>query len=1439
LPHTTPPDVPRIADNLPSEASKQPGGTDEEIEKQCGLRLDALRKENTSVQLQLDPYGGWINAPQTLNASNTSGYFRAAKLGGAWWFVTPDGHPFVSKGVTDVNWLGAALSTDAFHELLVQKYGNEDAWADASLKRILDWGFNTAGPWTSASMAKRITHSIIILDMAGGNSPRHPKSVVTDYWDPAFVDHCAAMALDRARPYVEDKKLLGYFLDNELVWGSDHFLTKQSLLQLYLGFPDGAPGRDEALRFARESAETIAQFNGAWGTAITDWSQIEAIPLRDFRPKTEAAHALTREFMLKVFHKYAAIAIGALRAVDPNHMILGCRFHTYPGDALVEAAAQYFDVIAMAFYEARPPVKEIDAIFARVDKPFLIEEWTFKSDASGIVNPQGFYGPVVRTMAERSLAYDKYVESFMRRPYAAGYHWYKWMDNPKYLEKKYSGDNCGLLNQNDEPYGAFVEHVREVNLRVETWHAQGVIAASFPENLAGQAAISASSEFSGEYSASNVADSYVPGELSRQDTGEAWCVNGAEALDGAHLAFRWENPVTVAEIVYYGRTGWFMEECWKDYEVFAEDEATPIFRGQFKKAHGPQCAVLPKPVVTRRLSLHFLNSYGGPNPGASEVQLFGEVLSEHTLRQIQARMSTPLLRMPWVDRVDASRLRECIGRLHALHGAGYAKAEEHLRLLDKLESQGGGHEDELAKLQREVLLYDMHELLAIKRREILPTHVYTYHYEGFGAGGGLYVVPIQADAPPRELVASPNGQILDCDMSYDGKTVLFSWRQAEDQGYHLWTVNVDGTALKQITSGPWHDYNACWLPDGGIGFLSTRTAQFAYCWHAPVGILHRMNADGTDVVKLSANYLNDFTPFVLNDGQIIYTRWEYVDRPAIPIQSLWTIKPDGTNLAGYFGNRVLSPGTFMEARPIPGTTKIVCTMTGHNGPARGALGVIDREHGVNAQAAIENITPDVPLPNVNEGNGNTEGTKQYSSPIPLDSERLLASIRGPVLVRDFAGGCQAVALPAPADGMQWFCAQPVAPRIRPPVISCYQPNEKEGTYATLFLQDVYRGLEPEVKRGEVKRIRVVREMPKTVRIDPEKRAFGFQFPVISCGATYAPKDILGEVPVESDGSAYFRVPSGVPVYFMALDGDGRAVQRMRSFTHLMPGESQGCIGCHEPRLGTSPSHRGMALDSPPRALEPPEWGAGGFAYWRVVQPVLDRYCVHCHNPRNAPNGIDLTGDKTDFFSVSYETLARENQGPAGSPYVSWIPTYNGEEQNILKVAPRTWGSPVSKLSGIVASGHPDALGKPRFAMDPKSRRRLYAWMDLNVPYYDTSETAYPENEGCRRIYSPEVDRALSAVIEKRCRVCHTNGEIHRKAWTRITAPECNNFLLAPLAKRFGGMEKCGKPIFENTDDPDYQAILATLKPLAEQVRKVPRMDMHGAKPSTDVCRECK
>ena len=914
--------------------------------------------------------------------------------------------------------------------------------------------------------------------------------------------------------------------------------------------------------------------------------------------------------------------------------------------------------------------------------------------------------------------------------------------------------------------------------------------AALPPNIAPSAAASYTSQYSPDYSPKFAIDNQIPSPGSHDDLKKAWAVRGDTHRNAASFSLTWSKPVTIAEVLYYGRTSWFAEECFKDYELYLDHSQTPLLRGTFQQAAGPQRIKLATPTSATTLTLKFTSSYNGLNPGADEIQVFATPVPEKALPKLRPLPpGTP---------------------------SAHIEIEESPQLAAALKS---------GRL-------NFSQLLLIQRHPIDSTHVYTYHVEGFRPGGGLFLYDIPS-AKLIRLVDSPTGQILDLELSYDAKTILFSWRKAESEAYHLFAINTDGSNLKQLTAGRHHNYNACFLPDGGIAFLSTRSARFAYCWISPAGLLYRMEMDGSNLRRLSANIVNDFTPSVMDDGRIIYSRWEYVDKPAIPIQSLWTIKPDGTGLMGFYGNRVLSPATFMQARSIPNTGKVLCMLTAHNGPARGAIGLIDRSLGDNAQAALANLTPEINIGAVDRGNGN-DVHGPYETPYPLDANYFLVSKDGTVILRDYSGTQQSIVL-RPDSQMGFANAIPLRHRPLPPVIASLLPDKTSETgSATVFIQDVYNGLEPYVKRGEVKEICVVQEMEKSVRVSLDSRAFDFQFPVISCGATYAGKKVWGFAPVNPDGSACFKVPAGVPIYFMALDAQGRALQRMRTFTHLMPGEVQGCTGCHEPRNQSAPVKHPSALSTPPVDLRPPDWGAGvGFDYSTVVQPVLDKHCVSCHSGPTPAKKLDFTGDKTDYFNCSYESLARGRKGNDwiqwDSPYVSWIPTYNGHEANILEITPKHWGSPASKFADIIIKSHPEVTDA--------ERRRIFTWIDLNIPYYGTSETAYPNNPGCRRILPPDLEKTLAAVAAKRCASCHQNGKFPRKVWTRITNPQLNDFLTAPLPKSAGGSGACGQPIFKDTTDPDYQAILRTFAPIEKMLKDNPRDDMPGSKPAP-VSRDC-
>ena len=714
-------------------------------------------------------------------------------------------------------------------------------------------------------------------------------------------------------------------------------------------------------------------------------------------------------------------------------------------------------------------------------------------------------------------------------------------------------------------------------------------------------------------------------------------------------------------------------------------------------------------------------------------------------------------------------------------------------------------------------------IVVVKRASLHPTHVYTYHVEGLSKGGGLFVCdPVSSTT--RRLVDASEGVILDAQVSYDGRQILFSWKRTMAEPFAIWRIDADGQNLTRVISGPCNNQNACWLPDGGIVFTSDRKPAFAYCWVSTSPVLYRADGDGQNVTRISANYLTDFTPSVMSDGRVLYSRWEYVDRPAIPIQSLWAIQADGTGLSGVFGNRVLSPATFMFAHDVPERPgHYLCVMTAHNGPCSGAIGLIDVAKGGHAQAAIRNLTPEVSVAPVGSGLRGNRVRGPYTTPYPIDRDRYLVSKAGEIQLRRMDSSDVQVVLAKGGDALGWYSPMPLAPRAKPVMRRAPLLDPKAPPLAEIVVQDVRIGLEGHVKPGEVKRLAIVQEMEKDIRSETSQRQFGFQFPVVSCGATYAPKRVWGFADVEADGSAHFLAPAGVPIYFLPLDAEGRAVQRMRTFTHFMPGEKQSCIGCHADRnyVSISPAQIGksLAAQRPAAPLTEPSWGAkDGFSYQRVVQPVFDRHCIKCHSGEKGAPEPELTGDRTDYFCVSYENLARlgtgaESGGDVGpdmakfgrNPYTSWIPTLNCLEENILWITPKFWGSPASLLSRVVASGHPDGEGKPRVKLTDDERLRIHLWIDLNVPFYGTSQSKQPKLRGCRRVYPAALD-AVKSEIERKKHV-----PLPYQFYVRYDRPERNAWFVR-------GVER---GIFSGPEDPDYKRLMA------EILKARPQLDLRN------------
>jgi len=714
-------------------------------------------------------------------------------------------------------------------------------------------------------------------------------------------------------------------------------------------------------------------------------------------------------------------------------------------------------------------------------------------------------------------------------------------------------------------------------------------------------------------------------------------------------------------------------------------------------------------------------------------------------------------------------------------------------------------------------LGDCPEIVFIKRHHIRrPFGLGTiYAWNCYLPGGGIYAFdPRHPQRPHREIFRRDDGVVFNIELSYDARKILFAWmslaKDARDS-FHIYEIGVDGRNLRQLTTGRYHDVSAVYLPGGNICFCSTRSESYSMCQPAPGCALFVMNPDGRNIRRIEFSTLGDYSPAVMSDGTILFMRWEYNDRSIFTRQSLWTINPNGTSVRLFYGNTLSSPNTLWQAREIPGSRKVVCTMAPHHGTPSGAIGIVDQRLGMENPAAITNITPSLRCTIQTVGHwqpGDIQRPWAYLDPWPLDERHCLVAYGGPTPKKGQHGRYRLVML-EPGEKRTLLCQDPIyscfnpiprRPRTRPPALPGLA--ESKETTGTFVLQDVYCGLTG-VPRGQVKRLRILSQVPKPCNMRG-RRAYDHD-PLVGRG-TYYVKYNYGTVPVEADGSACFTAPAGVELYFQALDADGKELCRMGSVTQVMPGETQGCVGCHEPRDSSASSTKPLAMKSPPVEIAPPPWGAGTVDFVKQVQPVLDRYCASCHSGRNPKGSMDLSSDKARLFNMAYANLTKPK----------WVRFYwiNTAPTAIFK--PMTSGSYVSGLTRLIESRH------EKVDVDDASRRAIYAWIDTNVPYYGTYENTRPGTPGSRDIWTgawfAEVTRLLKA-----------GGRAGRgETYINLTHPEFSSVLVDHLPKSADG--RGIKPTFTGLDDPDYQAVLAAIKQGRQALNDKPRIDMPGAKP---------
>ena len=769
------------------------------------------------------------------------------------------------------------------------------------------------------------------------------------------------------------------------------------------------------------------------------------------------------------------------------------------------------------------------------------------------------------------------------------------------------------------------------------------------------------------------------------------------------------------------------------------------------------------------------------------------------------------------------------------HAARLAELQSQVKpLLDRIASTGEPMVDEV--FMAAGMLDKMWDQTIGELPELLFLERPTYGYDSMMfVNAGTDRASIRVFHPKtkevRTIVDKP-GVAHEINLSWDGNTIYIGG------GGKVSAVDVDGGNLRTLQTGQ----SPCEMPDGRLVFFDYDVGISPCKSTGPRQLLFICDPDGRNRKVVSANLNFDTSPSVMNDGKVIFARWDYgVNKNVFNRHALWVQNPDGTAVDLFFGNTVIDPRSMGRPRQIPGRPEAVTVFGPHHAHLTGLVGLVWNSEGKEAAdgTGFRRLTRDT------ASVGDRPPVYAYQDPQPLNEQLFLVSYGGRpdhkvgLYLLDRSGNKKCILETAGDTGVH--SAQVFRARPRPPIIPDRSQVANWGRNvdlfeqmladpdwsqkATILMHDVYQGIEPEIQRGRAEYLAV---MEQVIQSGPRGGSMGV-------GAMWYANRVIGLVPIEEDGSAYFEVPALRSLYFHVLDKEGRMLMTQGSDFHAMPGEVRSCIGCHEQRKG---------IDAPPDAdrspiaghkapVRPrmPQWGTNGIIEYEVtVQPVLDKYCIECHSGPNPEANLNLTGDRTTVYSMSYMELTDRMlvHFTPGTGSTHAQPTNDCDEQ-----APLSRGSLLSKLT--------------KHIQDPKHSKkeisfeeqlRVFLWIDSNVPFYGHCRQRSPT------LLADGARKDLSAVHNKRCVSCHGNDNPDTKSglnehhttvhvgayrpgqWGVATSgmrvrhlnlshPEHSGALRAPLAKSAGGWGLCkgddDKPVFSNTSDPDYQKMLSALK----------------------------
>ena len=690
---------------------------------------------------------------------------------------------------------------------------------------------------------------------------------------------------------------------------------------------------------------------------------------------------------------------------------------------------------------------------------------------------------------------------------------------------------------------------------------------------------------------------------------------------------------------------------------------------------------------------------------------------------------------------ELEALRLGVADLRETFGAGYAGGDEFAARVEALgRSQGRGErwQKEFEQLRGEALLanplLDFDGLIVLKRKRGqlgLPTnHQCNSTLARDGYENEIAVLSgVSPKGSFRTLYRPEGGRFVgEMDLDFDGERLLFTMSGRDS--WEIFEIGADGGGLRQVSRRQEgvDNFDACYLPDGRIVFVSTASFTGVPCWHGKERAcnVYLMNADGTGVRQLCFDQDLDLHPSVLPTGQVIFSRWDYTGIMHIYLRPLMVMNPDGTGQRAVYGSNSYWPNSLYYPRGIPGApNKIAAIVSGYHGVSRmGELVLVDLTKGWREADGVVQRIP---------GRGKAiepvivdrlvnKSWPKFLQPYPLSDKYFVAAAKldakspwGIYLVDVFDN----IVPICVRRGLDLF--EPIALRrsVRPPAIPDRVDLGRDD--AVVYLHDVYRGPGlAGVPRGTIKRLRVL--------------AYHFGYPglagpdKIGRAGPWEVMRIMGTVPVRRDGSSMFRVPANTPLAVQPLDGEGKAVQLMRSWFTAMPGEVVSCVGCHEQPNEATALRRGLAAVEEPVKIEAWYGPARGFDFEREVQPVLDEYCVGCHDGGVRADGRKPPDLRSESLVEGYRGLPLSRLGANrlhpevreafGGTNVRYTPAYEALtpyirrvniEDHVELLVPGEYHADTSELIQMLRKGHQGVR------LDGEGWDRLVTWIDLNGP----------------------------------------------------------------------------------------------------------------------------